>query len=237
MELEIKILPKTEGESQAEYAYRILRKNIMEFSLPPGCLLNEGELAGFLSISRTPIHEAVNRLKEELLIDVIPRKESKVSKIKISLINEGITLRCAVEPRLVEMIAGNLPQSVADTMRQNLEVQTELLQASKEELYKFYPVDDEFHRMIYVAANKYRIYDAVNKVVTHLDRMRYLIRHGDEFDIEKISYDEHRELYNMMMLGVRADFDLDLFYRRHITRFQNVMEEVIHKFPDYFDYS
>ena len=236
--MELKVLQKLESESQAEYAYRILRKNIMEFNLPPGCLINEGEAAKCLNISRTPIHEAVNRLKDELLVEVIPRKESKVSKIKISLVNEGVTLRCAVEPKLTEMIAGNLSQPILDEMRRNLQEQEMLLTtAPKEELYKFYPIDDEFHKIIYIAANKKRIYLAVNQVVSHLDRMRYLIRYGQGFDIEQISYEEHKELYNMMLLGKRADLDLELFYRRHITRFQTVMNDIIDRYSGYFDYS
>ena len=236
--MELKVLQKLESESQAEYAYRILRKNIMEFNLPPGCLINEGEAAKCLNISRTPIHEAVNRLKDELLVEVIPRKESKVSKIKISLVNEGVTLRCAVEPKLTEMIAGNLSQPILDEMRRNLQEQEMLLTAApKEELYKFYPIDDEFHKIIYIAANKKRIYLAVNQVVSHLDRMRYLIRYGQGFDIEQISYEEHKELYNMMLLGKRADLDLELFYRRHITRFQTVMNDIIDRYSGYFDYS
>ena len=236
--MELKVLQKLESESQAEYAYRILRKNIMEFNLPPGCLINEGEAAKCLNISRTPIHEAVNRLKDELLVEVIPRKESKVSKIKISLVNEGVTLRCAVEPKLTEMIAGNLSQPILDEMRRNLQEQEMLLTtAPKEELYKFYPIDDEFHKIIYIAANKKRIYSAVNQVVSHLDRMRYLVRYGQGFDIEQISYEEHKELYNMMLLGKRADLDLELFYRRHITRFQTVMNDIIDRYSGYFDYS
>ncbi len=238
LEMELKILQKLDTESQAQYAYRILRKNIMEFDLPPGCLINEGEAAKCLNISRTPIHEAVNRLKDELLVDVIPRKESKVSKIKISLVNEGVTLRCAVEPRLTEMIAGNLSQDILREMWNNLKEQEELLTtAAKEELYKFYPIDDAFHKIIYIAANKRRIYSAVHQVVSHLDRVRYLIRVGQGFDIEQISYEEHKELYNMMLLGKRADLDLDLFYRRHITRFQVVMNDIIDRYSGYFDYS
>ena len=79
LEMELKILQKLDTESQAQYAYRILRKNIMEFDLPPGCLINEGEAAKCLNISRTPIHEAVNRLKDELLVDVVDRAATGVA--------------------------------------------------------------------------------------------------------------------------------------------------------------
>ena len=55
----IKISEKREKENNREYAYRLLRSNIMTLQLMPGATLNEGELTELLGISRTPIHEAI----------------------------------------------------------------------------------------------------------------------------------------------------------------------------------
>lgn len=69
----IKISEKREKENNREYAYRLLRSNIMTLQLMPGATLNEGELTELLGISRTPIHEAIIMLKEESLVDVFRR--------------------------------------------------------------------------------------------------------------------------------------------------------------------
>ena len=64
---------KKEKESRKEYAYRILKENIMSLELKPGELLSEVELSEKLNISRTPIREVLMRLKNEHLIEVKPQ--------------------------------------------------------------------------------------------------------------------------------------------------------------------
>lgn len=82
--------PRQPDENNRAYAYRILRKNIMNIQLQPGCQLSEAELSEHLVMSRTPIHEALMMLKGEWLVDVLPQRGSIVSKISIQYINEGI---------------------------------------------------------------------------------------------------------------------------------------------------
>ena len=81
----MKIEVRNPGESHAEFAYRVLRSNILTLNMKPGMVINEKEIAAQLKISRTPVHEAVLKLKYEFLIDVRARKESKVSYIDVDL--------------------------------------------------------------------------------------------------------------------------------------------------------
>ena len=46
--MSIKISEKREKENNREYAYRLLRSNIMTLQLMPGTTLNEGELTELL---------------------------------------------------------------------------------------------------------------------------------------------------------------------------------------------
>ena len=54
---------KKEKENSKDYAYRVLKDNIMTLNLKPGELLSEAELSEKLGISRTPIREVLMRLK------------------------------------------------------------------------------------------------------------------------------------------------------------------------------
>ena len=56
-----------------ERAYHELKYRILEGRLPPGTTLLETEVANLLSLSRTPIREALIRLEEEGLVEVKPR--------------------------------------------------------------------------------------------------------------------------------------------------------------------
>ncbi|MBP0617215.1 GntR family transcriptional regulator [Jiella sp. KSK16Y-1] len=55
-------------------AYHDLKFRILEGRLPPGTKLLEAEVASLLSLSRTPVREALIRLEEEDLVEVRPRR-------------------------------------------------------------------------------------------------------------------------------------------------------------------
>ena len=58
----MKITPKFSNESSREYAYRIIRNNIIELDIKPGSMISEQEVAQELDVSRTPVHEALLEL-------------------------------------------------------------------------------------------------------------------------------------------------------------------------------
>ena len=104
----MKVFEKKQMENNREYAYRLLRDNIMTFRLVPGQSLNENELSELMHVSRTPVHEAILMLKEESLVDVFPQSGSRVSGIDLETLNEGLFLRLQVEPVIISQTAGNL---------------------------------------------------------------------------------------------------------------------------------
>lgn len=77
------------GES-AEYAYRILRKEIISLELPPGSDFDEADNVRRLGISRTPLREAVVRLADEGLIRLLPNRGARVSPMEWHDIREHL---------------------------------------------------------------------------------------------------------------------------------------------------
>jgi len=63
-----------------EQAYRQLEEQIVTLRLKPGEFLSEHALSGNLSIGRTPIREALQRLAREGLVTILPRKGILVSE-------------------------------------------------------------------------------------------------------------------------------------------------------------
>jgi DNA-binding GntR family transcriptional regulator len=68
-----------ETESQAEQAYRVLRAAISNLELQPDELLSEAMLAQRYGFGRTPVREAVHRLRQDGLVVSIPRRGLVVS--------------------------------------------------------------------------------------------------------------------------------------------------------------
>jgi len=86
---EPKVDRPVKGES-AEYAYRILRKEIISLELPPGSDFDEADNVRRLGISRTPLREAVVRLAGEGLIRLLPNRGARVSPMEWDDIREHL---------------------------------------------------------------------------------------------------------------------------------------------------
>lgn len=180
---------RIEKENNREYAYRVLRDNIMTLQLLPGTTINEGELAELFHTSRTPIHEAVLMLKEEYLVDVYPQSGSKISRIQLDILKEGYFLRSLIEPELIAHMAGNISSGQAAELRENLDRQKAALH-QKDKIDTFFKLDDSFHHLLYQMAGKPRTWYAVKKVSTHYDRIRYLDAIMYHTELKNI-YEEH----------------------------------------------
>src|SRR5512133_2211345 len=81
-------------------AYEFLRGQILSGELPPQSRIREREVAAQLGISRTPVREALTRLKSEGLVDSSPRRGAVVCQIELDEIDEIYEIRAALE-RLV----------------------------------------------------------------------------------------------------------------------------------------
>ena len=137
---------RSADESSRDYAYRILRKNIMMLNLKPGEVLSEGDLSELLGMSRTPVHEALILLKNEDLVDILPQRGSKVSCISLNLVKEGFFMRQILEAAIISEIAGCLSREQMVLVRENLRQQEELLAGPEPSTDQFLDLDDRMHR-------------------------------------------------------------------------------------------
>ena len=221
-------------ESYSEYAYRVLRDWIMKFRLVPGTPINESGVAEALQVSRTPVHEALARLRDEKLVDIQPRKESRVSKIDLVLVNDGIFIRSCLEPELIETLQGNIAAPIMHRMLHNINRQRQILLADSPSP-DYNDVDDEFHKLLYLAANRENLYGQVRRMVTNFDRVRYLARSIDDFSkVDAHSYEEHRLIFSAVAYRAPLPMDAHTLIRQHVTRFQSCMEELMARYEDYF---
>jgi GntR family transcriptional regulator, rspAB operon transcriptional repressor len=228
----LKLLKKKEKENNREYAYRLLRSNIMTLHLPPGTILNEGELADILEISRTPVHEAIIKLKSEYLVEVYPQSGSKVSLIDLEILKEGLFLRSTVEPVILKTIAGHINSDGLKPLKQNLESQLNALEL-EDPIDTFFKLDDEFHHIMYNIANKPKTWYSIKSVSSHYDRVRYIDAIISKTDLKDL-YNQHKNIYHLILMGITNDSELDQFYNRHLGTFQKNFERLVEQYSHYF---
>ncbi|NNU80117.1 GntR family transcriptional regulator [Halovulum dunhuangense] len=97
--------PSTERKrgSGVKYVYDTLRDEILSLALPPGSPIDEIKLSERLSMSRTPIREALVRLAGEGLVTTLPNRSTVVSNIDFINLHsffDALTLMYRVTTRL-----------------------------------------------------------------------------------------------------------------------------------------
>lgn len=231
----LKIISKRRtGESGRDYAYRILRRNIMQLQLKPGDVLNEAELSEMLGMSRTPIHEALILLKSEELVDILPHRSSTVSYISLKYIREGCFMRQTLEAAMIEELAGTLSSEQMEEVKKNIERQEEDLARHVDRISDdFFEMDDELHRLLYKFSHRERIWSAMHSLNSHYDRIRYLDTLINAVDQKKI-LEQHKALYFYLLMGIPFNVNISEFIDMHQGRFLADFPKTVAAYPEYF---
>lgn len=99
-----------------ESIYRELRDRICLLDLPPGAPLREQSLAEEFGVSRTPVREALTRLRYEGLVTSQPGGGASVTTVDLKSMREVWSLRL----KLAEVVADFLRMTPADSVLEAL---------------------------------------------------------------------------------------------------------------------
>ena len=69
----MRLTERSAKETGREYALRMLKENIINLDLAPGSMLSENELSAEMSLSRTPVREALIELSRVKIVEVYPQ--------------------------------------------------------------------------------------------------------------------------------------------------------------------
>jgi DNA-binding GntR family transcriptional regulator len=100
-------LSEINTHSLAEKAYTLLEEKLVTLQLVPGSLVSEGDLIEMSGIGRTPVREAIQRLAQQELFEVIPRKGLLVAAVSRSGIMNILETRKPLERLAVHRAALN----------------------------------------------------------------------------------------------------------------------------------
>lgn len=140
------------GESNREYALRILKANIIQMILEPGCPIGEQKIAKELGMSRTPVREALVELMKTRIVEILPQKGTYVSYLDYDLVEEARFMRMTLELALLDELAEKMTDKDFDRMEANVTMQRFYLERENQ-LYLM-QLDDDFHRMFLKSVTK-----------------------------------------------------------------------------------
>src|SRR6266513_2300118 len=85
--------------------YNDLKRDILHCTLRPGQDVYEGQLAERYGVSKTPIREALNTLRQEGYVQVMPRRGYRISPVSVQDVQHIFHVRLLLEPSAAELAA------------------------------------------------------------------------------------------------------------------------------------
>ncbi|GGE52396.1 GntR family transcriptional regulator [Agaricicola taiwanensis] len=163
-------------EGRAEAAYRYLRDAILSDVLPAGFQAAENEIASKLGMSRTPVHEAMARLQEEGLVQILPRKGILVRALTPSDLLEIYDVLIALEGAAAELLA---EQGDKAPVHAELQADTDAMAAALKagDLEAWRAADERFHDVLVDGCGNRRIKRMAATVTVQSHRARRLTLH------------------------------------------------------------
>ena len=198
--------------SQAGLAYQKLRDALRSGVLKPGDRIIEASIADQLSISRTPVRDAIRRLESEGLLDYEPRAGLIVTKLDRRAVGELYEMREVLEGTAARLFTRHASDLEVEHLLELVE-QERQLQGRSEELAQH---NHHFHVQIHRGAhNRFleKALQAVNSSLWLLGQSQMFLPHR-----AKTALAEHTELAKAIE---KRDADLaESLSRRHVRSAQ-----------------
>jgi DNA-binding GntR family transcriptional regulator len=106
--------------SLKEKAYELIKQKIINGDFEPGSRMMEEALAEEISMSRTPVREAINQLSSEGLIENIPRKGIFFTLVSKEETKDLLDLRITLESLAVKKCIEKLNQQELQILESNV---------------------------------------------------------------------------------------------------------------------
>ncbi|MDO4521976.1 MAG: GntR family transcriptional regulator [Eubacteriales bacterium] len=226
------ILEKQPDEKASVYARRVILQNIVELELLPGSSISENELSAQLSLSRTPIREALIEMEKLGLVEIVPQKGSYVTKIEYDRIEDAKFIRLSLETSVVKLACEQgISERHLKKLRENIERQRSYAQHPSSK-YNMTDLDNIFHQLLFCAVQKERVYEFLKLQMVHFDRLRNLSYQTlKTAKLERALRDHENILYALE----RKDSELaGMVMKVHLTRHQIEKKELEEFCPEYF---
>ncbi|HJV81996.1 GntR family transcriptional regulator [Noviherbaspirillum sp.] len=183
------------GKSLHMQAYELVKHRILTLQFPPGACLNEANLSQLLNIGRTPIHQALNRLTLEGMIQVIPRKGIIVKPVSMDEVMENIEIRLVNEMCCARLAALRRDErDIAEMKRILADARTEL---PTQNIERQMILDHDFHLAISTAAKNRMLTDILSNL--HDQSLRFWFISLREHEHHAAVQDEHQAVLDAII--------------------------------------
>lgn len=218
-----------EAKSVQTLVYEELKRSIMSMKLVPGQAMSTQEIATKLNVSRTPVREAFLQLQSEGLVEMIPQRETVVSRIDIRKVEQEKFIRECLELGVINKFLRQRNRHAIEKMWEYIEEQKKY--SDEKNYIGFLGADDGFHRVLFDVTGQEMAWATINSRNGHYNRLRILfIQSGQAMES---SMEQHAEIVKLLEKGEEEAVSKAL--TTHIQRFDVDKMDLIELYPDYFN--
>ena len=218
-----KLSLKRPSEDAKQYVYRILSTLILNMILIPGQRMNEQQLASFMNVSRTPLHDTFIKLSNNNLIDIVPMRGSFVSKVDKKRIYNAVWLNLQL---CISMLQGIF---ITDVKKTELDILNEILIQLKHnytngDFFRASRSLAQFYHQIFILGGGFEIlWSKLYEYESDLFRLYSLA-----FRDLKLSTDIYQSLSSITNALIHRDNDLACqLFSQHMSNMLNIVDLLI----------
>ncbi|WP_425447905.1 GntR family transcriptional regulator [Dethiothermospora halolimnae] len=184
-----------DGKMNSVEIYNEIENRIVTLNYKPGELLNEKQLIEEFEVSRTPIREALLKLSEKGLVEMVPRVGTYVSQIDLNSIRHAYEIKKYMEALAAELAA---LRATEDEIDQIVSIVEEMEQYDPDRDYeKYIEYDYLFRKKIREASKNPMLIQYLEDLNTKTSRF---IRHI-KYKVEDISW--YKESLNAIAISIK----------------------------------
>jgi DNA-binding GntR family transcriptional regulator len=191
--------------SLRDRVYEYIKDEIIEGKISPSDILTELNLSKQLSISRTPVREALHYLEREGMLASLPKKGYKVRPVGRQELEEICEIRSALESIAIKWAIKRI------TSEQLLAIEDNIITAERKadhgDLLAFTTLDGEFHELVAQASGSKQLVNIILSLRNDMIRSRLagLTKKGIQ-----IALQGHRKIFDCLVTknATRAEAEI-----------------------------
>ena len=220
-----------------EQIYQTVAQEILHFRHKPGEMISENSLCQRFGVSRTPARSVLQRLQENGLVQIVPRKGSIVTRLSYDIVDQVIYERVAVESMVLRDFILTCTPADVERVRyalQQLQALSRVYAGDRAHFdsAQFLHTDYAMHEIFYQTTNKRFLWERLSGVQSSYTRFCTLdILEGNNVtDV----VEEHTRM--MELIDRRCTDGIEELMRRHLYGGMRRLSGLMFtKYADYFE--
>ena len=165
------IFEKIDRVSLREHVYRLIQQAIVAGELQPGQHIRDSELAAQLGVSRTPVREALQRLEDEGLVEMLSGVFTRVMPLDRQAAQDAFPVVAVLHALATRLAVSLLTADDITALRRANDNLVKALDTNN--VSDALQADDMFHQIFVSVANNHEIRHTLEYLMPKIRRLEY----------------------------------------------------------------